>query len=419
MIFNLENRSLYVRLIILCGIIYPAWSFVALMFKSEAYVDSMARIPVGLIAILVGLFNKQLKDHFLLAIHISLTLIMVQFAFFLGQSGEERYIFASLVLIIGIFLGFLNYPREFLVHAFVSSVSFIGFTLYFDVFSKFFSPIRQIIMLYVAMYVITRISRSHANTIEKLRAERLQLLSERSEMITKNLQNAQSVFTALTSTQSDLPGAFKLKSFYKPADGAGGDWIGHFYLKEKNWLILTIGDVTGHDLASSLVTIAVAGAARGTFECLSHISSDLQTLVQQIALSSNLAVKNCGIKEKSMTAAFLGLNLTTFKGVYINCAHPSGLMQIQNSVVPLESRSSRFLGEDDFTAEVNNIDFSEMKSILLYTDGLVETADLPISEGHLTRWLNKSPNFYSEISTAFKDVALQDDVSFLLVEKQQ
>jgi serine phosphatase RsbU (regulator of sigma subunit) len=131
-----------------------------------------------------------------------------------------------------------------------------------------------------------------------------------------------------------------------------------------------------------------------------------------------LAVWHCGIKEKSMTAAFLGIDLVTFKAIYINCAHPSGLLLNHSGISALESDRSRFLGEDGFVADVNEVDLSHMKSVLLYTDGLLETDKLPISEAKLSRWMNSSPDFYSELSTAFKDVELQDDVSFLLVERQ-
>lgn len=255
------------------------------------------------------------------------------------------------------------------------------------------------------------------DTIEKLRLERLQLLDEHKTMITENLKNAQSVFTSLAATESELPAEVSLKSFYRPAGDAGGDWIGHFYLKEKNWLILTIGDVTGHDLASSLVTIAVAGAARGTFESLSTFETDLTQLVKQMAISSHLAIKHCGVVEKSMTAAFLGIDISTFKGIYINCAHPAGLWQDQLTAQPIDSEGSQFLGDDDFKITAIPIDLSSMKSILLYTDGLVENRENPISEKRLCKWMETSKDFHQELSNTFNGIEIQDDVSYLLLEK--
>ena len=59
-----------------------------------------------------------------------------------------------------------------------------------------------------------------------------------------------------------------------------------------------------------------------------------------------------------------------------------------------------------------------MKSLLLYTDGLLETKDMPISDRYLSRWMNSSSDFHTDLSAAFKTVAIEDDVSFLIIEKQ-
>lgn len=415
--FNRDNRVLTGRLLILAGIIYPAWSILAQSIQAWEYNDILPRIGVALVPIFFGIFREKFKNHFTFAVHFSLTLFMVQFAFFTGASGgHERYLFGSLVLALGTFIGFLSYPKEFLIHAGVSGLSFIVFPWYFGVLEKVFPMVRQIIMFYIVMYIITRLTKSHALVIEKLRAERIQLLDEHKTMITENLKNAQSVFSSLAATQEDLPENLILKSYYRPAHDAGGDWLGHFYLKEKNWLILTIGDVTGHDLASSLVTIAVAGAARGTFESISGSVTDLESLLKQMALSSNLAVKYCGIKQKTMSAAFFGVDLNTFKAVYINCAHPSGLWQSSSEIVPLDNEPGAFLGADNFSLAISHLKLSGLKAIFLYTDGLVENPGHPLTEARLARRMSRSDNFYSELSQEMDNVTLQDDVSFLILE---
>lgn len=398
--------------------IFGIWGGLANIIERPAFIDSYWRIPVCLFALAVGLLQNRLKNYFTFFAHLALTLFVVQMAIFLGYSGEERFMYGAFVVLLGVFIGFLNYPRAFLVHAIICSLAFVLFPMYFGVFAKFSSPIRQVIMFYGMMYYFTRINKSHMNIIEKLRTERIELLKEHSEMVTVNLKNAQSIFTALASAQSELPPSILLQSFYQPASEAGGDWIGHFYLKEKKWLVLAIGDVTGHDLASSLVTIAVAGAARGTFECLGRITGDLGNLVQQMAISSNLAVLNCGIKEKSMTAVFVGIDLATFQGVHVNCAHPSAMMLLGDGVKMLESEASLFLGDVEFEATVSHVDFSKMKSILIYTDGLIETKKMPISEVKLKKWFQGALDFYTEVSNAFKEIPLEDDVSFLLITRQ-
>ena len=416
---NSDYKTLYARLLISGGIIFPVWGVIANLIERPDFIDSYWRIPVGLFALTAGLLHRKLKKYSVVLMHVSLTLFVVEMAAFLAYSGHERFMYGAFVVLLGVFIGFLNHPRAFLVHAVVCSAAFILFPIYTGVFSRYSSALRQVVMFYGMMYIFTRIYKNHTDMVERLRAERLQLLNEHSEMVTDNLKNAQSVFTALTTARSELPESISLQSFYKPASEAGGDWLGHFYLKEKNWLVLSIGDVTGHDLASSLVTIAVAGAARGTFECFGKLSKDLTDLVQQITLSSHLAVRNCGIKSKSMTAAFLGIDLNTFQGVYANCAHPSALMTAGSGVTVLDSEAGSFLGDENFQAIVNKVDFSKMKSILLYTDGLIETKKMPISEVRLKKWFGATLDFHNEVTKAFKDLPLEDDVSFLIITRNE
>lgn len=414
-----DYRALYAKFLISGGLLYPLWGVISYLAEHPDFADFYWRIPVGLFAILCGIFQKKLKNYFIFLTQVSLTLFVIEMAAFLAYTGQERYMYGAFVVLLLVFIGFLNHTKAFLVHAVTCSTAYIFFTMYTGVFSKYSSPIRQVVMFYGFMYILARLYRRHTNMVEKLRAERLQLLNDHSQMITDNLKNAQSVFTALTTARGELPISITLKSFYKPASEAGGDWLGHFYLKEKNWLVLSIGDVTGHDLASSLVTIAVAGAARGTFECFGHLAKDLNELVHQMTLSSHLAVRNCGIKNKSMTAAFIGIDLNTFQGVYANCAHPSALMTTDQGVVMLDSNASLFLGDENFEAAVKSFDFSQMKSILLYTDGLIETKKLPISEVRLKRWFGSTVDFHQEVSRAFQNIFLEDDVSLLLITREQ
>lgn len=220
-----------------------------------------------------------------------------------------------------------------------------------------------------------RLEHSEAQ-IRKLSAELVVQERVRTErkFLEQSLSQAQSVHSSLGAEAAQVPG-ISLASYYQPAEHAGGDWFGISYDAARARLYLLVGDVSGHDMMSALVTVATAGAFKGAMTLLQELGGErsVAQCLEHLAEVLNNAVHDSGQHAgKAMSIAILGLDLRHGKASYLNAGHTPVLQVRAGRVLPhLRPANPLGFGRGQRFATAT-LDLAAGDGLFLYTDGLTE-----------------------------------------------
>jgi serine phosphatase RsbU (regulator of sigma subunit) len=186
------------------------------------------------------------------------------------------------------------------------------------------------------------------------------------------LDAAVSLQAALLPEPLELPGLM-FSAYCKSAGKTGGDWHGYFYCEKRNRLFLTIGDVTGHDFAASIMTGLAAGAVKAweqhdsfQFDNCARAVEDLAKLVNLVFCTSNRGLK-------FMSMSFACIELDEGKIHIVNAGHPHPFLFSKTQPARTLHASGHLLGHNansEFFAESYQLESGD--SIFFYTDGLFE-----------------------------------------------
>lgn len=237
---------------------------------------------------------------------------------------------------------------------------------------------------------------------------------------------------AMTLQSALLPDPLDIKNveyaaYCHSAGKTGGDWFGYYHCKLRNRLFITVGDVTGHDFASSIMTGLAAGVVKGweqntsgEFAKTDEALADLAALVNKVLSSSNKGLK-------FMTMAFVGIELSTGKVYILNAGHPH-LFHVskKNGISPFVS-SGNILGQDpNALFHADSLCLESGDSLIIYTDGLFENQgpeSKTLSRRVLTKSLNSEDealhtlnNILSLARNIWKNHPPDDDVTLLVLK---
>nr|MBA3821759.1 SpoIIE family protein phosphatase [Deltaproteobacteria bacterium] len=110
-------------------------------------------------------------------------------------------------------------------------------------------------------------------------------------------------------------GSISVVGSWQPATRCAGDFWGHYPLPDGRVLI-AIGDVTGHGVASAMVTAAAIGACD---VCVRRSGADLD--LAELALALDAAVRRVGGGELAMTCFASIVDPVAHSIVYVSCGH--------------------------------------------------------------------------------------------------
>ena len=139
-----------------------------------------------------------------------------------------------------------------------------------------------------------------------------------------------------------------------------------------------MGDVTGHGIASALLTAAAAGGFRAFFtlyenETTSSLTSNIELKLQELAKTMNKSILSIGASSsKMMTMAFICIDELTNKIIYTNAGHERVFISSGDKVAPLLVAGSPLGFSDEPQLRTKVRDFFPGDRVLLITDGLVE-----------------------------------------------
>jgi serine phosphatase RsbU (regulator of sigma subunit) len=166
----------------------------------------------------------------------------------------------------------------------------------------------------------------------------------------------------------------------------GGDWYDAFRTLD-GVLALVIGDVVGHGLAATARMGELRNLLRGIAVTTGAPPSEVMTRFDQAV--THLTATD--LKATDLTSAELATGIyARVEGVpggarrlvWCNAGHPPPLL-IGPDGTPryAEEPSGLLVGLDDHNRSDGHVDLPAGTTLLLYTDGLVESRDRPISDG--------------------------------------
>ncbi|MGM0379107.1 MAG: SpoIIE family protein phosphatase [Bacillota bacterium] len=145
----------------------------------------------------------------------------------------------------------------------------------------------------------------------------------------------------------------------------GGDFI-WFDKIDDNRYFMSLIDVTGHDLSSTLIMMNLISFLKD----FKNIDS-IDILVEKInnyLIDFNKKSKN----NKLISGIFCEINYNTKKINYINAGHPSGLLFSQGDLIQLKN-SEMLLGVlDNLSHSIKRIKFDKRDKLVFYSDGILE-----------------------------------------------
>ena len=205
---------------------------------------------------------------------------------------------------------------------------------------------------------------------------RLQLARANAErnILQSSLVEAQAVYTSLGLAAGSVPG-IEIASHFQAAEMAGGDWLGISYDDERHRLYLVIGDVTGHDMLSALVTVASAGTFKGAMAAIkSHgETASMGDCLGILVKVMNDAVLGSGRQDhRLMTMALLAIDVTTGELVYANAGHTPVLHVSDGAIKVVLERANPLGLSDHFVVGTARLKLNKGDGVFVYTDGLLD-----------------------------------------------
>lgn len=223
--------------------------------------------------------------------------------------------------------------------------------------------------------------RTHLTKFVNSLSASLMIALQNLEYVTEVKQKAvidHEIDAAMTLQAALLPEPMNLSgidysSFCRSAGKTGGDWYGYFHSEKRNRLYITVGDVTGHDFAASIMTGVAAGAVKAWEQNdADHFESAAESLEEVASVANRvMCASNKGLK--FMTMVFICLEIDNGRIWIVNAGHPQPfLISSQGKLSPLIC-AGNLLGQDENSNyKATSHELSAGDSIFIYTDGLFE-----------------------------------------------
>lgn len=155
------------------------------------------------------------------------------------------------------------------------------------------------------------------------------------------------------------------------AAGLGGDYF-DFLPTHDGCQMVMIGDVTGHGVAASVVMALLYGYIHRSVEVA---CSPYEVLHRVNAFLGKFAARSLTYDHLFSSTLFFGvIHPGTLEMHYINAAHPAPLVRRRADLLELEPTTSQVGFFDIAEDSVRSFRFEKDDRLLLYTDGISETA---------------------------------------------
>ncbi|SMF53539.1 PP2C family protein-serine/threonine phosphatase [Pseudobacteriovorax antillogorgiicola] len=270
---------------------------------------------------------------------------------------------------------------------------------------------------------------NHSNKIsqelESIKLENLRLEIQKVKM--QSSFDAAKVIQQATFERPPPLEYVKINSLYLPAENVGGDWYSYFYDEKNRNFFTFIGDVTGHGLPSAMITAVVAGAIKLAMNYLSRLQSlTCKDVLELLAQELNRVVYYYSqVTSRYMTMAFVGFNIETGEGYYLNAGHRPVLVHDHDMVHSLLIPGDPLGRVPNGTFGQREFRLSPGDYLFLFTDGLIENhinTNLAIKSRFIRRILTNpdfdqtSETFCKLVTERFGSSNIDDDICLLFIQ---
>jgi len=259
-------------------------------------------------------------------------------------------------------------------------------------------------------------------------SETLSQLREAQYIAERDLKMATYVQTSFYPKAAPQTKYWTTGYFFKPAAAVAGD-LYDFYVKNNELHGVGIFDVSGHGIASGLVTMLAKTIIFHNFS--EHISKKLHEV---LAIINNQIIKNKGDIENYLTGILLRINEYIVE--YVNAGHVDLLFcnGATGTVIPVVDEKNQakgmFLGIPDLPCEAHTLRFKVKPGdiLCLYTDGITEAKNPKgemFGENRLYSLIERNKMLGAEdiaetIQKAFiafkQDAPLTDDATLIILK---
>lgn len=306
---------------------------------------------------------------------------------------------------------------------------------FFILFLAFWTPLNQFIYAFkpsfIARFPIVYALDFIFGAFLKYRITKTEIqLEEQSYILSQEIKMAAAMQkTFMHQNQTDFNGwTIEYKNI--PQTGVSGDFV-DFYSNENNLFGIGIFDVSGHGIASGMITLLAKNIIRSE---LLPSNQNIQSLSQVVENINNHFIKEKGDLQNYLTGILIKINNDSIE--YVNAGHPSPILYRKESNTFEELLNSPeslgVIGLKDFPHEYIAMEES-LKSgdeLILFTDGIIERPNKknePFGEANLLKALKKSINLplTNQIDTVINSVQdysigvpANDDITVLILKKK-
>ena len=224
--------------------------------------------------------------------------------------------------------------------------------------------------------------------------------------------------TSMLPTPEDFPEA-SFGVYYKAMQEAGGDFYDILKISD-NITGYFLADFSGHDIETSYMTASVKAL-------LAQNCTPIYSPSESLKMINDVLVEILPT-EKYLTACYIHINRSTKKMTLINAGHPPIVhIPFEGKTCLIKSKGDILGMFKDAQFGIQNIDISKKDKFILFSDGLVESAD------EKTTWFTGAhsllPEFEKMRDTSYKDIpkqlikqlfpdntAMEDDIAVLCIE---
>ncbi len=385
------------------GIVPPEYSLSAKLL----FLPSFNRMAVSLAATIIDLFfaafifqimvnaAKKIPAFILLIISLLLTITLDAVLFIAGTRVDTFFntlahhlVYKSaIVFALAIPLGF--YISWFKKHGKL------------DINRGSFDIFRKINELQEDLSLANQKLREYAETLEEKVKQRTQQLQETNEALSDYQRMAERDMQMAVTVQSNLiPKDFSDKEnwdmdvVFKPMSGVSGDFY-DFYEKDGKLLGLGLFDVSGHGIASGLVTVLAKPVIFRVF-----IKMRKAKLNNVFTVANNHLIQEISNIDNYLTGLLLRFDKE--KVEYVNAGHTDIIFRSKKKKISVIDRKDvswkgTFLGFEGMPSDYKVLRFNMTKgdTLLVYSDCLIESTNEDKEEygmARLTKAYENAPN---------------------------
>jgi sigma-B regulation protein RsbU (phosphoserine phosphatase) len=241
--------------------------------------------------------------------------------------------------------------------------------------------------------------------------------------LTRDLENARAVQRAFFPQENlSIPG-LAYETFYKPAQGIGGDYYDFFPLQADRWGI-AIGDVCGKGIGAALLMASLQASLRAQ---ATHAHSDPSTLIADVDRLVHVASP----KHLYASLFYAEYDAATHLLRYVNAGHNAPIVlrwkHSQCEVFHLEASGTPLglLEGSEFISKSFQLEIGDV--LIMYTDGITEAENpehelwgqnrleslLRSCRGHTPAQIVR--RILDEISAFANGLSQRDDVTLMVI----